>query len=106
MTDRHAMAECARSSTDRASDYGSEGWAFESPRAHSRSCWQEAVLGSGGRLCRVEDGSTSHGISNGSVEMRSVGVGPVATAWARARSTSYALQGPTGRGPPRAWRSA
>ena len=25
---------CARSSTDRASDYGSEGWGFESLRAH------------------------------------------------------------------------
>jgi hypothetical protein len=28
-------AACARSSTDRASDYGSEGWGFESLRAHS-----------------------------------------------------------------------
>ena len=27
----------ARSSTDRASDYGSEGWGFESLRAHSRN---------------------------------------------------------------------
>jgi hypothetical protein len=27
------MAPCARSSTDRASDYGSEGWGFESLRA-------------------------------------------------------------------------
>ncbi len=26
---------CARSSTDRASDYGSEGWGFESLRAHN-----------------------------------------------------------------------
>jgi hypothetical protein len=28
-----AKAMCARSSTDRASDYGSEGWGFESLRA-------------------------------------------------------------------------
>lgn len=28
--------KCARSSTDRASDYGSEGWGFESLRAHQR----------------------------------------------------------------------
>ena len=28
-------SRCARSSTDRASDYGSEGWGFESLRAHS-----------------------------------------------------------------------
>src|SRR5699024_414114 len=28
------MPCCARSSTDRASDYGSEGWGFESLRAH------------------------------------------------------------------------
>ncbi len=28
---------CACSSTDRASDYGSEGWGFESLRAHQRS---------------------------------------------------------------------
>ena len=31
------MGSCARSSTDRASDYGSEGWEFESLRARSPS---------------------------------------------------------------------
>ena len=30
------FCQCARSSTDRASDYGSEGWGFESLRAHIR----------------------------------------------------------------------
>src|SRR6478736_4292919 len=29
----HNLMTCARSSTDRASDYGSEGWGFESLRA-------------------------------------------------------------------------
>jgi hypothetical protein len=28
------VAECARSSMDRASDFGSEGWGFKSLRAH------------------------------------------------------------------------
>jgi hypothetical protein len=28
------IAECARSSMDRASDFGSEGWGFKSLRAH------------------------------------------------------------------------
>src|SRR6185503_1032805 len=30
------LMTCARSSTDRASDYGSEGWGFESLRARNR----------------------------------------------------------------------
>ena len=30
-----SLKSSARSSTDRASDYGSEGWGFESLRAHS-----------------------------------------------------------------------
>jgi hypothetical protein len=33
----YAGFACARSSTDRASDYGSEGWGFESLRARRRS---------------------------------------------------------------------
>jgi hypothetical protein len=28
------VVECARSSMDRASDFGSEGWGFKSLRAH------------------------------------------------------------------------
>ena len=34
---RERDEHCARSSTDRASDYGSEGWGFESLRARNRS---------------------------------------------------------------------
>jgi hypothetical protein len=30
------VAECARSSMDRASDFGSEGWGFKSLRAHHK----------------------------------------------------------------------
>ena len=33
MLDAICCRDCARSSTDRASDYGSEGWGFESLRA-------------------------------------------------------------------------
>src|ERR1700746_3845658 len=35
----------ARSSTDRASDYGSEGWEFESLRARNTECWVLLRLG-------------------------------------------------------------
>ena len=35
---------CARSSTDRASDYGSEGWGFESLRARWRKCWSQRPI--------------------------------------------------------------
>ena len=34
------LLRCARSSTDRASDYGSEGWGFESLRAREKSAGQ------------------------------------------------------------------
>ena len=33
--DTVCLSRCARSSTDRASDYGSEGWGFESLRART-----------------------------------------------------------------------
>src|SRR5882672_6616739 len=36
---------CARSSTDRASDYGSEGWGFESLRARTPETATTSALG-------------------------------------------------------------
>jgi hypothetical protein len=48
-------ATSARSSTDRASDYGSEGWGFESLRARYRSAGQRPYRRrpppAGGRVC-------------------------------------------------------
>ena len=34
ITSTIALCTCVRSSMDRASDFGSEGWGFESLRAH------------------------------------------------------------------------
>jgi hypothetical protein len=40
------VAECARSSMDRASDFGSEGWGFKSLRAHHKSISYVIIDGS------------------------------------------------------------
>src|SRR6185312_2879175 len=50
----HNLMTCARSSTDRASDYGSEGWEFESLRARAA---QRCFPPSGRRRCRDFDDS-------------------------------------------------
>jgi hypothetical protein len=52
---------CARSSTDRASDYGSEGWGFESLRARKCSSRSDAIYKPKGRsLLRLGTGLLSH----------------------------------------------
>ena len=47
------LSNCARSSTDRASDFGSEGWGFESLRARANSRWYSQSMFSAKKLLIV-----------------------------------------------------